>query len=73
MSIVNVNQFICASFPFGFDGGIWDPIALIPDHCVFIHFTKSILSKHSSECFFFFFFLFFLFLATLENSALPMG
>ena len=24
-------------FPFGFDGGLWDLILLIPDHCLSIY------------------------------------
>ena len=24
---------LCASFPFGFEGGMWDLIVLIPDYC----------------------------------------
>ena len=27
------------SFPFGIEGRMWDVIALIPDHCLSIHFT----------------------------------
>ena len=34
MSSVYVYQF-CPSFPFGFEGGMWDLIVLIPDHCLF--------------------------------------
>ena len=26
---------VCASFPFGFEGRMWDVIVLIPDHCLF--------------------------------------
>ena len=33
MSSVYVYQF-CPSFPFGFEGGMWDLIVLIPDHCL---------------------------------------
>ena len=25
---------VCSSFPFGFEGGIWDLIVLISDHCL---------------------------------------
>ena len=25
----------CASFPFGFEGGMWDTIVLLPDYCLF--------------------------------------
>ena len=31
--------FVCASFPFGFEGGTWDLIVLIPDQCLSIYFT----------------------------------
>ena len=33
----------CASSPFGFEGGMWDLIVLIPDYCLsfyFIYFVK---------------------------------
>ena len=29
---------MCPSFPFGIEGGIWDLIVLIPDHCLSIYF-----------------------------------
>ena len=29
----------CASFPFGFYGGMWDLIALVPDQCLFFLLT----------------------------------
>ena len=37
---VNVYEFVCmcASFPFGFEGGMWDLIVFIPDHCLSIYF-----------------------------------
>ena len=25
---------VCAAFPFGFEGWIWDLIVLVPDHCL---------------------------------------
>ena len=28
---------VCASFPFGFEGDMWDLIVLIPDHCLSIY------------------------------------
>ena len=31
-----VKFCMCLSFPFGIEGGMWDVIALIPDHCVSI-------------------------------------
>ena len=27
---------VCPSFPFGFEGGTWDLIVLIPDYCLSI-------------------------------------
>ena len=36
MSIMKVYQFVCAraSFPVGFECGMWDFIILVPDHCL---------------------------------------
>ena len=40
---MNVYEIcVCASFPFGFEGGMWDLIVLIPDNCLSIYFTKLI-------------------------------
>ena len=34
---------MCVSFfPFGIEGGMWDAIVLIPDHCLSIYFTLYI-------------------------------
>ena len=43
LSFVNVNlSFLCVLFfPFGFEGGMWDLIVLIPDHCPSIYFLKT--------------------------------
>ena len=31
---------VCSSFPFGFEGGMWDLIVLIPGHkCISINFS----------------------------------
>ena len=30
---------VCVSFPFGFEGGMWDLIVLIPDRCVSVYFA----------------------------------
>ena len=40
MSFVNVYQSVCPSFPFGFEGGMWD--VLIPDHCLSIYFLYKL-------------------------------
>ena len=37
MPVFPERLLICvrASFPFGFDGGMWDLIVLVSDHCLF--------------------------------------
>ena len=30
----NVYEFVCASFHFGFEGGMWDLNVVISDHCI---------------------------------------
>ena len=38
-SFVNVYQScVCPSFPFGFEGEMWDLIELIPDHSLSVYF-----------------------------------
>ena len=32
-----VKFYVCPSFPFGIEGGMWDVIVLIPDHCLSIY------------------------------------
>ena len=32
---------VCSSFSFSFEGGMWDLIVVIPDHCLSIYFTKN--------------------------------
>ena len=34
-----VKFCVCPSFSFGIEGGTWDVIVLIPDHCLSIHFS----------------------------------
>ena len=42
MYFVNVYQFLCVLFfPFGFQGGLWDLIALIPGNCLSINLGLS--------------------------------
>ena len=33
------QMYVCVSFPFGFEGGMWDLIIVIPDHCLSIYFS----------------------------------
>ena len=40
---------LCASFPFGFDGGMWEVIVLIPDHCLSSYSTKWFNNKQAYE------------------------
>ena len=34
-----VEFCVCPSFPFGNEGGMWDVIVLIPDHCLSNYFN----------------------------------
>ena len=63
MRFVGVGQIICVlSFPFGIEGGMWDVIVLIPDHClsIFLELATATSSAHAgaaqlgicSPCFF---------------------
>ena len=36
-----VKFCVCPSFPFGIEGGMWDVIVLIPDHCLSIYFVLA--------------------------------
>ena len=45
-SIITVRVFldrlsicVCTSFHFDFEGGMWDLIVLVPDHCLSFYFT----------------------------------
>ena len=33
--------YVCASLPFGFEGGMWDLIVLNPDHCFSIYLVSG--------------------------------
>ena len=39
--IVNVYPFVCASFPFHFEGGMWDFLELVSDHCLFFNIKEA--------------------------------
>ena len=34
VSLVMLSSCVCASFPFGFEVGIFDLFLLVPDHCL---------------------------------------
>ena len=40
---------LCSSFPFSFDGGLWNLIVLIPDHSLSIYFS-CLSDLASSPC-----------------------
>ena len=40
-----INLCVCASFSFGFEGGVWDLIVLIPDHCLSVCFNSSVVCE----------------------------
>ena len=31
---------VCSVFPFGFEGGMWDLVVFVPDHCPFMYFKS---------------------------------
>ena len=37
-----------ASFPFGSEGGVWDLIEVVPDHCLSIYFATKL--DRLSQC-----------------------
>ena len=41
MSFVNFYEYVCASFHYSFEGGMWDMTVLIPDHCLAICFDMD--------------------------------
>ena len=41
MSFLNIYQMVCASFPFGFEGEIWDLLVLLPGHCLPFNVEKK--------------------------------
>ena len=44
VSFVNIYQvsYVCPSFPFGIEVGMWDVIVLIPNHCISIYFSTFV-------------------------------
>ena len=44
-----VNFCVCPSFSFGIEGGMWDVIVLIPDHCLSIYF-KHVDNDDDGAC-----------------------
>ena len=46
---VRLSNFVCPSFPFGIEGGMWVVIVLIPDHCHSIYFIRMFCGKWYEE------------------------
>ena len=40
-----LSMFVCASFSFGFEGGMWVLIVLVPDHCLSFYALLIIVSR----------------------------
>ena len=38
--------FVCASFPIGFEGGIWGLIVFVPDHYLSFYFASNIVPHY---------------------------
>ena len=50
VSFVNVYHFyVCPSFPFGFEGWMWDLTVLIPDHCLSIYVVIVLSTRGGFE------------------------
>ena len=46
---MNVYQFVCASFPFGFEGEMWYSIVLVPYHCQAVYFVWFELKQVNNQ------------------------
>ena len=42
VSFVSVYLCVCASFSFDFEGGLWDLIVLVPDHCLSFFYFPTV-------------------------------
>ena len=40
---------VCLSFPFDFEGGMWELIVLIPDHCLFYLLSICLYFKNNNR------------------------
>ena len=40
VSFLNIYSYVSASLPFGFEGGLWYFIVLVPDHCFSFYTLK---------------------------------
>ena len=40
----HLSVHVSASFPFGFEGGMWDLMVLVPDHCLSFYFVLSAIA-----------------------------
>ena len=48
----SLSVCMSASFPFGFEGGMWDLILLVPDYCLSTNFSLTQLSwSHLCCCY----------------------
>ena len=50
LSLEFVEFCVCPSFPFGIEGGMWDVIVLIPDHCFSIYLGQAFFSYLPRKC-----------------------
>ena len=44
-----VKFCVCPSFLFDTEGGVWDVIVLIPDHCLSTYFTVCFLPEGNKQ------------------------
>ena len=43
-----LSIYVFSSFPFGFEGMIWDLIVSVPDHCLSFYFPYEITMKENT-------------------------
>ena len=45
-----LSVYVCTSSPFGFDGGMWDLIVLVPNHCLSFLLLRSTQNESFCRC-----------------------
>ena len=40
-----MSVYVFSYFPFGFEGGLWDLLVSVPDHCLSFYLTKRLLNE----------------------------
>ena len=43
------SVYVFSYFPFGFEGGVWDLIVLVPDHCLSFYLKLSVNTSNLAK------------------------